>query len=171
MKWNSVIQENQWKRRKMKGNEGNEGNEPMEWSNERTKGIQENKQKESNESNESNEIIGIKINCQWEDQHEHGWLIHRKNDTYFSKSGAKSAALDSLVNPVTYNVFLGMVIYICCNLTVLESQRLQSIDGKCEKTWIYRYTKSTRLAHDLSGVYTGHPTLFSSHWGEHLRDE
>lgn len=29
--------------------------------------------------------------------------------TYFSKSGAKSAALDSLVKPVTYNVFFGMV--------------------------------------------------------------
>lgn len=29
--------------------------------------------------------------------------------TYFSKSGAKSAALDSLENPVTYNVFFGIV--------------------------------------------------------------
>lgn len=28
--------------------------------------------------------------------------------TYFSKSGAKSAALDSLVKPVTYNVFFGI---------------------------------------------------------------
>lgn len=30
--------------------------------------------------------------------------------TYFSKSGAKSAAFDSLVKPVTYNVFLGIVV-------------------------------------------------------------
>lgn len=28
--------------------------------------------------------------------------------TYFSKSGAKSAALDSLVKPVTYKVFFGI---------------------------------------------------------------
>lgn len=31
-------------------------------------------------------------------------------ETYFSKSGAKSAALDSFVNPVTYRVFLGMLV-------------------------------------------------------------
>lgn len=32
----------------------------------------------------------------------------REEGTYFSKSGAKSAALDSLVKPVTYRVFLGI---------------------------------------------------------------
>lgn len=33
-----------------------------------------------------------------------------REGTYFSKSGAKSAALDSLVKPVTYRVFLGIWI-------------------------------------------------------------
>lgn len=33
----------------------------------------------------------------------------QSNYTYFSKSGAKSVALDSFVNPVTYKVFLGML--------------------------------------------------------------
>lgn len=38
-----------------------------------------------------------------------GFFVKLFGNTYFSKSGAKSAALDSFVKPVTYNVFLGIV--------------------------------------------------------------
>lgn len=65
--------------------------------------LERNKRRNRNRRKDGNHNRGMSGLCHRERGQE-----EREEGTYFSKSGAKSAALDSLAKPVTYRVFLGI---------------------------------------------------------------